>query len=72
MVLFIIIHIFSLGLAATHDHVLEGNYILHDLILSLQWVQKYISKFGGDPDNVTLYGISSGRNTNFRIANKIN
>ncbi|KAJ7880088.1 Alpha/Beta hydrolase protein [Mycena leptocephala] len=26
----------------------------------LEWVQRYISKFGGDPDNVSIYGESAG------------
>jgi carboxylesterase type B len=25
-----------------------------------RWVQKYISAYGGDPDNVTLFGMSAG------------
>ncbi|CAD5120033.1 DgyrCDS8614 [Dimorphilus gyrociliatus] len=47
------------GLAASEDGVLEGNYILLDQITALRWVQKYISNFGGDPNNVTFYGASS-------------
>ncbi|MEL7185556.1 MAG: carboxylesterase/lipase family protein [Pseudomonadota bacterium] len=31
-----------------------------DLILSLQWVQENIADYGGDPDNVTIFGESSG------------
>jgi para-nitrobenzyl esterase len=31
-----------------------------DIILALQWVRDNISKFGGDPGNVTIYGQSGG------------
>ncbi|PCG95645.1 Carboxylesterase, type B [Penicillium occitanis (nom. inval.)] len=33
---------------------------LYDQYLALQWVQKYISLFGGDPDRVTIGGIPAG------------
>lgn len=31
-----------------------------DLILALQWVQQNIEDYGGDPGNVTIFGVSSG------------
>lgn len=31
-----------------------------DIVTSLQWVQEYIDRFGGDPANVTLAGQSAG------------
>ncbi|OGN90414.1 MAG: hypothetical protein A2158_05590 [Chloroflexi bacterium RBG_13_46_14] len=38
----------------------SGNYTFLDLIATLQWVQKNIPAFGGDPDSVTIFGESSG------------
>ncbi len=38
----------------------SNNYGLSDLNSSLQWLQKHIQAFGGDPDNVTLFGESAG------------
>jgi len=37
-----------------------GNLGLKDQRLTLEWIQSYISQFGGDPNKVTIYGESSG------------
>jgi poly(3-hydroxybutyrate) depolymerase len=36
------------------------NARLYDVHFSLEWVQKYIQKFGGDPSRVTISGESAG------------
>lgn len=48
------------GFLSTGDENARGNFGLWDQTLALKWVKENISYFGGDPENVTIFGQSAG------------
>jgi len=49
----------ALGFLYTGNDI-TGNYGILDQILALQWVKANIQNFGGDPNNILLFGQSAG------------
>ncbi|KAK5641148.1 hypothetical protein RI129_009695 [Pyrocoelia pectoralis] len=48
------------GFLSTEDEVVPGNTGMKDQTKALQWVKNNIKYFGGNPDSITLSGLSAG------------
>jgi para-nitrobenzyl esterase len=51
---------YRLGALGFQPHNGEANFGLWDQVAVLRWVRENVAAFGGDPDNVTLFGESAG------------
>ena len=50
----------AMGFLYGDDETAPGNVGLFDQVLALQWVRDNINEFGGDKNQITIFGVSAG------------
>ncbi|KAJ6014582.1 alpha/beta-hydrolase [Penicillium herquei] len=55
------------GLLSLDDEEITGNYMISDYISALRWVKQNIAGFGGNPNNVTVFGQSAGAEATYDL-----
>jgi len=61
--LYLLIHIlnfFSQGFLNLDHKIASGNQGLKDQVAALKWIKENIEVFGGDSNNITVFGVSAG------------
>lgn len=48
------------GFLSTEDLSCPGNTGMKDQVQALIWIQRNIKYFGGDPNSITIFGVSAG------------
>lgn len=48
------------GFLSTNDANAQGNWAMKDMIEALRWVRENIHHFGGNPNQITVFGESAG------------
>ncbi|KAJ3718102.1 carboxylesterase [Lentinula guzmanii] len=61
----------AFGFLASDKPRLDGNYGFKDQWLALEWVKKNISAFGGNPEDITLLGLSAGAHSVHQILHHV-
>lgn len=50
----------AFGFLATGTEEAAGNVGMKDQVMALKWIKRNIAAFGGDDENITIWGLSSG------------